>query len=61
MISNYAKFEISGNSIPTKKTHHVTGHSPSMTTGMIYRCIESTEKAGTYNTTCMTVIMESKQ
>jgi hypothetical protein len=65
MISNYANFKSSGHSIPTKKTHHVTGHSPSetiayCTTGMIHCCIESTERAGPYNTTCVMIIMESK-
>ena len=65
MICNYGKFRISDNSIPTKKTHHVTGHSHSMiiphqTVGMIYCCIECTEKAPPYNINWVTVIMDSK-
>ena len=65
MISIYGKFKISGHSVTTKKTHDETGHShsetvPYWTTGMIHCCIECTEKRGPYNTTCVTVIMESK-
>jgi len=65
MISIHAKFKISGHSIPTKKTYDETGHShsetvPFWTTGMIHCRIECTEKAGPYNTTCVTVIMGSK-
>jgi hypothetical protein len=63
--SNYAKFQISGHSIPTKKTHNETGQTPRcnytiLICRMIHCCIECTEKTGPYNTTCVTVIMESK-
>jgi len=66
MISIHAKFNISGHSIPIKKTYDETGNShsetvPYWTTGMIHCRIECTEKARPYNTTCVTVIMGSKQ